>query len=571
VPFLSKLIVDDIVLHYTDNQGDIRRIVIILIFIILTDILISVMTAFGQWISGDILTVKLNSFLTEKFYKHILDLHIGYFDNNTTGNIVNKMYRGITSITEFIKNMLNNFLPFFLSAIVTIAILAFYSPLIAILLTVLFPVYIFISHKSTLNWEKHETVKNEINDIAQSRVFESIAGIRVVKAFVQEITEMSKYLNSRKKIVDITIKQTKEWHLYDFYRRIFLNFILFFIYAYIVYQTYRKIYSIGEMTLLLQLANQARFPLFAMSFILGQIQMANAGSRDFFKIMEIKNEIKDKDSANKLVINNLKKNIPLIKFSNVYFSYNNSDTVLKNINFEIYPGQKIALVGESGQGKTTLINLILKYYLPNKGKIFINTQDILEIQSDSLRNYIAVVFQDNLLFSGTIMENIKYSNPSATDADAMNAAQAANAKEFIDKFDNKYDTYIGERGIKLSGGQKQRIAIARAILSNASIIILDEATSSLDSKSELLVQKGIERLLKNRTSIIIAHRLSTISDADKIIVLADKTIKQFGTRAELMQDKKGIFYQLSDLQRQLTHLPSEDKKNKLRKFDLYTE
>lgn len=564
-PLLSKQIVDLIVKKISGEYVFTDIFFYILAAMIIADISATFLTAFGQWI-GDLLSVKLQTFLSQKFYEHILNLHIGYFDNEITGKIVNKMYRGITSITGFIQNMLNNFLPFFLTAFVTVIFLANYSLIISLLLAVLFPIYIVISHKSSKDWIKYENEKNSLNDQSQGRVFESLTGIRVVKSFSAEIAELASFIKNRKSIENLAKIQTKKWHLYDFARRFALNIILFSIYVYIIYYTFTGLFTLGEMTLLLALVQQARFPLFAMSFILGQIQEASSGSADYFKILETKSQIKDKTNAKTLIIDNPKKDF--IKFSQVDFTYNQGKHVLKNISFTVKNGERIALVGESGQGKSTIVNLLLRYYEPQKGVISINNQDISNITQDSLHSQFAVVFQESLLFSGTIYENIKYGKPDATEKEIINAAKAANAHSFIMEFPNQYKSMIGERGVKLSGGQKQRIAIARAIIKQAPIIILDEATSSLDSKAEIEVQKGLNELLKNKTSIIIAHRLSTIASADHLLVIENGKISQYGTHAELLKDKTGLYSQLVSLQETLLKAPSEEHKKKLEAFDI---
>ncbi|MBI2616936.1 ABC transporter ATP-binding protein [Candidatus Gottesmanbacteria bacterium] len=567
-PILSKDIVDIIVAKISGTNVNFSQFYFLLAAIIATDIAITFLTAFSQWI-GDRLSVRLQTYLSEKFYRHVLGLNIGYYDNEITGKIVNKLYRGITSITEFIQSMLNNFLPFFLTAFVTIILLSRYSLFIAVLLAILFPIYILISHGSTLAWGKYEAQKNQLNDLSQGRVFESISGIRVVKAFAAEIHELKTFLQTRGKIEDLAISQTREWHLYDFIRRLFLNLILFAIFAYIVYWTFVGRYTIGEMTLLLQLVNQARFPLFAMSFILGQIQQAGAGSSDFFKILETRNDVVDKTGAKPLRIpKKLDLSKAFISFEDISFGYEERKKVLTGITFSIKPQEKLALVGESGQGKSTIVNLLLRYYEPQSGTIQINSQDISYVSQASLHQIIAVVFQESLLFSGTIIENIRYGKLSAKDTEIIQAAKAANAHEFIRGLPYGYKSLIGERGVKLSGGQKQRIAIARAILKNAPIIILDEATSSLDSKAEMEVQKGLKELLHNRTSIIIAHRLSTIADADHILVIAGGTVGQYGTAHELMRDKTGLYAQLVALQARLIKAPTGEPDERLKQFDI---
>lgn len=565
-PYLTKLIVDAIVGQLAGNHSNISSIYWILAAIVVTDVTITALTAVGQWV-GDQLSIKLQTFLSKKFYEHVLGLHIGYFDNEITGQIVNKMYRGITSITDFIQNMLNNFLPFFLTALVTIILLAFYSPAIALLLAALFPIYIVISNTSSRAWMKIEKEKNILVDASQGRVFESFVGIRVVKSFAAEAAELLAFLTSRKKIEGLTQTQSKQWHFYDFMRRFALNIILFGIFSYIVYWTFHKRFTLGEMTFLLQLVQQARFPLFAMSFILGQIQQAGAGSADYFKVLETESHIHDAKNARDLTIQT-KRTDPFIKFTNVSFTYNQGNRVLSDITFAIRRGEKFALVGQSGEGKSTIVNLLLRYYEPQKGTITVSGKNINTVTQASLRDHVAVVFQESLLFSGTIMDNIRFGKPGATDAEVVRAAQAANAHSFIQGLSGGYNSTIGERGVKLSGGQKQRIAIARAIIKNAPIIILDEATSSLDSRAEVDVQKGLHELMKNRTAIIIAHRLSTIASADHILVLSAGRVAQYGSHTELLTDKHGLYAQLVSLQQRLLHAPSAATKEKLQSFDI---
>lgn len=563
-PLLFKQIVDRIVLHLTGQPQDLQIIAWFLIAIIVSDLISTMLTAYSQWI-GDILSEKLQTYLSSNFYKHVLSLHIGYFDNEITGKISNKLTRGIQSITEFIHNMLNNFLPFFLTAFVTIVLLARYSPVIAIFLAALFPLYIVISHRSTIIWGQFAEKENAIKDKAYGRVFESLTGIRVVKAFLGETQELASFLRAREEVQELAKEKTRIWHWYDFLRRLALNIILFGIFTYIVYRTYQGFFTIGEMTLLVQLVNQARFPLFAMSFILGQIQMASSGSKDFFEVLTTKSKIEDLQEATELKIE--KPILKFIEFDHVSFAYEDKK-VLNNVSFHIRPKAKFALVGESGQGKSTIVNLLLRFYEPQSGTIRVNGQDISTLTQQSLHRHIAVVFQESLLFSGTIAENITYAKPTATREEIQEAAKAANAHDFIHSLPQGYNSIVGERGVKLSGGQKQRIAIARAILADAPIIILDEATSSLDSKAEVEVQKGLDRLLSGRTCIIIAHRLSTIANADHILVLAGGKVAEQGTRKELLAKKDGLYKGLVELQSQLLKSPSEKKAARLKKFDL---
>jgi ATP-binding cassette subfamily B protein len=254
----------------------------------------------------------------------------------------------------------------------------------------------------------------------------------------------------------------------------------------------------------------------------------------------------------------------LVSFDNVEFGYGDDSSVIKRVSFTAQPGQKVALVGESGEGKTTLTNLLLRMYDADSGAITIDNQSIADVSRKSLRGKIGVVFQEPNLFSGTIKENISYSNDKASDKDIEKAAKAANAHEFVSKYDKGYETEIGERGLKLSGGQKQRIAIARAILKDAPILILDEATSSLDSKSELMVQEALERLMKDRTTIIIAHRLSTIQNVDQIVAIKNGKVAEIGSPAELA--KTGGIY--SNLLKVQTARSAEERQEALQRFGI---
>lgn len=566
-PLLSKSVVDQVVAQLQNQQGSVDQIIWLMGLMLVVQVAQIMVESTGGWI-GDMIEVKLRIYLSSIFYKKLLSLDIAFFDDNDSGRTINQFYRGISQITGFIQTMLNNFLPMIMTAVFTIGLLMYYSWTLAILLISLFPVYIYISHKSSISWKAHEDAKNALSDTAQSRAFESVSGIRTVKSFAREVLELAGFKQHNGEIETITSKQSKGWHGYDFARQFVLNGVLFSSFAYIIYYTYTGRYTIGEMTLLLQLVQQARFPLFGMSFILSQIQRVEAGSKDFFSIIETESTIKDVDQAESLVWQQPAAQQALIEFRSVSFAYDDKKRVLEGVNFSVGAEQKLALVGESGQGKSTLVNLLLRFYQPQQGAIYINGHDISQVTQESLRQQMAVVFQEAWLFSGSIVDNIKYGNPEATMDEVMAAARAANADEFIQQLPDGYDSLVGERGVKLSGGQKQRISIARAILKNAPIIILDEATSALDSKSELLVQQGLDRLMKGRTSIIIAHRLSTVAEADLIAVVDKGQIAEFGSPQSLLKKKTGLYRELVDLQHSLTGKSAATKKKVLKQFDL---
>jgi ABC-type multidrug transport system fused ATPase/permease subunit len=308
-----------------------------------------------------------------------------------------------------------------------------------------------------------------------------------------------------------------------------------------------------------------------MSYILTQIQSAESGSKEYFEILDLKSAENYLDDGN---VEPAKS--PEIEFKDVSFSYEKGETVFKDVSFTINDKDTLALVGPSGAGKTTIVNLLLKFYEPNSGKILFNGKDYKDLTHNYIRKNIALVFQENELFSSTVLENVAYGSAGATaggkggkfpdeakvdEAKVIDALKKANAWEFVSKYKEGLYTEVGERGIKLSGGQKQRIQIARAIYKDAPILILDEATSSLDSKSESEVSQALEALFKDRMVIIIAHRFSTIQNATRIIVLNDKRIEATGTPLELA-NQKGIYSEL--LQYQI-----EGNKKLLQKFEIY--
>ena len=340
-------------------------------------------------------------------------------------------------------------------------------------------------------------------------------------------------------------------------RSVVFGLIFAAIYGVLFYQTARGDFSVGDMVLLLTLIQQVAFPMRNLSFFVDSYQRAVANSKDFLEAMSEEPESADNRSSLKLSPK------AHVTFEDVKFSYQAKTQVLKDISFEIKPGTKLALVGESGGGKTTLANLLMRLYEVDDGKICINGTDISRVSRASVRQMISTVFQDASLFSGTIRENIAYAQPDANDGDVEKAARAANAWGFIQEFDDGIETEIGERGVRLSGGQKQRIAIARALLKNSPILILDEATSALDSRAESEVQQALDRLMKNRTTLIIAHRLSTIAQVDTIVTLKKGNIDEVGSPSYLAKTG-GIYSQLLELQLGA----SERAKKQLARYDI---
>ncbi len=557
IPLLTKAAIDEITKLASGGHVSITRVAVYAVVIFAVDMGQTIFSNIGGYL-GDMLAAKQQRLLSNRYYEHVMSLPQRYFDTELTGTIINRMSRGIGQITGYTQTLSNNFLQFVFSTVFTLGIVAYYSWPVALILLSLYPIYVWLTTLSNERWQQWQQEVNRDSDVASGRFAESVGQVRVVKSFVQEAFELRIFDKLQKRIVGTTRPQSVYWHKHDIIRRSVLAIMYFVLYAFIFVQAARGRYTIGTMVLLIQYTQLMRIPLFSISFLVSQTQRAIANSRDFFVVMDEQPEIRDAASAHTLTVER-----GTISFEHVSFHYDAEAPVLKDVSFEVPADSKVALVGESGQGKTTITSLLLRLYEVTDGSISIDGQDIRTITQLSLRQNIAVVFQEPALFSGTIRENIAYAHPRATQEQIESAARDANAHEFISNFEHGYDSEIGERGLKLSGGQKQRIAIARAILKDAPILVLDEATSSLDTKSERQVQQALQRLMKGRTTLIIAHRLSTIETVDRIVTIVGGTVAEVGTPAKLATSG-GIYSELLGLQQSHT----EAGKKKLKQFEM---
>lgn len=556
-PLLTKPAVDEVSKIVAGHSANVKLVALFAVLIFVADLAGTFFANIGGYI-GDMLSAKLQRFMSLRYYEHLLSLPQHYFDTELSGKIINRMNRGISQISVFVQIFSNNFLQFIFSTVFSLAIIAHYSWEVALMLLALYPIFIFVTGKTSTKWQNYQKEINQEQDIASGRFAEAIGQVRVVKSFLQEKRELTFFKHRLDNAVKTTSPQSRFWHKQDILRRLILNVIFLGVFVFVFVETARGRFSVGTMVLLIQYAMLIRIPIFSISFLVDNTQRAIANTKDYFEVMDVEPEITDHPGAKRLQATRGE-----IVFDHVTFGYSDDEPVLHDITVTIKPDSKVALVGESGEGKTTLTNLVLRLYEVSEGSITIDGQNINDVTQASLRDAIGIVFQEPALFSGTIKENITYANPQASEEQVIAAAKAANAHEFISKFDKAYDTEIGERGLKLSGGQKQRIAIARAILKDAPILILDEATSSLDSKSEHMVQEALEHLMKGRTTLIIAHRLSTIQNVDQIITLRGGRIDEIGSPAELRKSN-GIYAQLLKLQQGHTSI---DKK-KLKEYEI---
>lgn len=597
-PFVIGSAADTIVHAVRSGQeGAAGKVVWLAAAFFAIDLLSTAAVSVGNYY-GDVMSQKMRATLSSRYFRKLLALPQSYFDDELTGTITSRLNRSIAEATNFAKMFSNSLFTVLLTTVAVLVISAIYSPWLAVLLFLVFPVYLWLTMLTSKGWQVYERQKNEKTDRASGRFMEVIGQIKAVKSFVQELRELTSFASLFGETVTLTERQSRYWHTMDFIRRSFMGLMFFAVYAIIFVNTARGSFSVGDMVVLVQLVAMARQPIANLSWIVDTSQRAVAGSRDFFAVMEKMNdarpamegEIAEAEKAGALAkpVREYAAVRPLtggdgvdapenaeepagadagaadaeaggsgpaskpaskaaVSFEHVYFGYGEGDDVVRDVSFDVHVGERLAFVGESGGGKSTLASLLLGLYEPRSGRISVFGRPTSAFPVAQLRRKIGVVFQDASLFSGTVEENIVYGRSEASRQDVVDAAERANADSFIRRLPDGYQTVIGERGLKLSGGQRQRIAVARAILKDADILVLDEATSALDTRSERMVQAGLESLMEGRTSIIIAHRLSTIAEVDTIVTLKDGKVDEIGAPRELARTG-GIYATLLALQ-----------------------
>lgn len=535
-PVLSKFIVDEIVKQLDGGDGDLSWLYTLIGIAFAMELVGVILTSISNRL-GDHVSGLLRKYLIEQFYDKVLRLPQTYFDSEISGKISNQLSRGIMVIENFVRGASNFMLPTLLQSVFTIGVLLYYNVLIGVLVFVLFPVYLGISYASVKRWGKFEVEKNKLTDVARGRVQEVLLNMRLVKSFTNELSEWRFVSTKWKRINELYAKQSTGFHVFDFLRNFSLIFVLLCVNLIAFRNTFAGIMTLGELVLVLQLVNQARRPLFAMSFILTQIQEAESGAKEFVEVLDLDSR-EEYDTREKIEL----VKSPQIRFEDVSFEYETSAKVLKDITLDLKSPEKVAFVGHSGAGKTTTANLIMKLYEASEGEIYLNGVPYSELSHKAVRENMALVLQDSELFSTTVKENVMYGR-RASEKEVVRALKQAQAWDFVKELPMGIDSEIGERGVKLSGGQKQRLQIARAILADSPILILDEATSSLDAKSEAEVQVALEKLMENRLTIIIAHRFSTIQNVDRVVVFEKGRIVDCGTPGELAK-RPGIYHDL---------------------------
>ena len=518
------------------NIENIFRMIVILFVLYCVSFVLSYIVQY----KGTLVSVHMENDMRQDLFRHLEKMSFRYFDDNKTGQLLSRITTDLTEIGELTFNGPNDVLICSITMLGTIAILILMNPVLAsfiVLLLVAKTVHtVYINRKMKQRFRANRVLYGDVS----AQVTEDLNGIRLIKAFALEEQEAGRFAEKCDTYIAGRRKSTRLVAYFSGSVAFFSNLINVVMMGVGGWMIATDRLKLSDFVAFLLYVNLFMKPLLRLTVFAEMYQRGMAGFSRFYEIMQIEPEIQDTPDA--VECKDVKGEIV---FDNVCFSYGNG-VVLRNLTLTVKPGEKIAFVGETGAGKTTVASLLLRFYEPQQGRILLDGRDIREYTQQSLRRTIGLVQQDVFLFSDSVNYNISYGNTSVSPADIKKAACLAAAEEFIEKLPEKYETCIGERGVKLSGGQKQRIAIARAFLKNPPVLVLDEATSSLDTATEKVVQESLEKLSANRTTITIAHRLSTIVNADRIFVLQDGIVAETGTHEQLMR-KNGIYKKLYEL------------------------
>ena len=493
-----------------------------------------------------IVTQKTLALLRQTTYNHLIQLPMAFFASRRVGELNSRISADIALLQETFTTTLAQFIRQIIITVGGITLLTIISPRLTIFMLAFVPIVAVIArYFGTFIRKLSKEAQNKVAD-SNTIVEETLQAISNVKAFANEAFEKLRYKKKTDEVIEVALRGAK-------YRGLFVSFIFFALFGSIVGVIWYGVYLVNQGAGMTS-GDLFKFVLYTvfiagsisgMADLYSQIQKAIGATENLMDILDEKPEFLDDAPASAR-----SNDVGEVSFKGVSFSYPSRKDiqVLKNISFNVKKGEQVALVGPSGAGKSTITALLFRFYDIDSGTIMINGEDIRDYDLAGLRGLMAIVPQEVLLFGGSILENIEYGKPGASKEEIIEAAKQANAWEFISRFPEGLETKVGERGVQLSGGQRQRIAIARAILKDPAILILDEATSSLDSESERLVQEALQKLMHGRTSVIIAHRLSTIHNADKIVVIDKGEVKEAGTHEELLKIKGGIYRNLSALQ-----------------------
>ncbi len=484
--------------------------------------------------------------LRVRLYSYLQRMSLAFFERTSTGELMSRVTNDLGALERFVTHGSALTIVDLLRLVGGTIVLFVLEPRLAAIVLIPVPILaLAFRHYNTKIRPVYRSVRARLGDI-NAKLQDNLSGIRVIQAFARENLEDERFASESENYYRARVKGIRYWSTFFPAIRFLGSMGTAVVLGIGAWMVIRGEMSLG--TLVAFLAYIASFyePINRLTEVDNIFQEAIAAGERILELLDETTEVHDSPDA---------KNLPVIKgqmaFEHVYFRYGSGDRVLSDISFQIAPGEVVALVGPSGAGKTSIANLICRFYDPSRGSITVDGYNLRSVKLASLRSQIAVVLQDSFLFNNTVAENLLYGKPDATEQELIAAAKAANAHGFIMELPNGYHTEIGERGVKLSGGQKQRLALARAILADPRILILDEATSSVDAEAEYLIQQALEQVLKGRTALVIAHRLSTIRNADKIIVLDQGRIVEAGNHHELMS-RHGLYRRLYTRQMELT-------------------
>ncbi len=541
VPIFYKQFFDVIVV--ADDKDLVAKSLLVIIFYILFFNLV-------QWLCyrlGTAANIKYQiatiAKLKQQAYNHSMEHSYSFFTNNFVGSLVQKVNRFARSFERLSDNILWNLLPLAVKLIMIFIVVAFINRWMALIILI-WAVIFLLFNVIFSNWKlKYDVKVAEIDSKTTGYLADTLTNQNTVSlfgAFKRESEGFKSITNKQASMTRFTWWLDWVIEAGQAFLGIAIEFILFF---YVLKYWQEGLVTIGVFVLLQAYVIDLMHQLWGFTRIVRDVYQGYADAKEMVEIMKLPHEIVDVPKAKELKVKTGE-----IKFKNLQFSFNETRKVLQNINITVKPGERIALIGPSGAGKTTFVKLLLRLYTPTGGHILIDDKDIAMVTQDSLRKNISLVPQDPILFHRTLAENITYGKPNATKKEIEKAAKLAHCDEFIKNLPYGLETFVGERGIKLSGGERQRVAIARAILKNAPILILDEATSSLDSHSEALIQDALNTLMEGRTTIVIAHRLSTIAKMDRIIVVDNGKIIEEGSHTDLLARQNSLYKKLWTLQ-----------------------
>ena len=498
--------------------------------------LVNVVSTLGQSLMAARLSQSIVKQMRHDLFKKIDYLSIKYLDTHSNGDIMSRMTNDVENVSTTISQSLGSLVSGVLTIIGTVAIMFIYCwqltliTMISVILTVL--VTKQMSKAMRKVYRKRSAILGQLNGHSE----EMITGYKSIVAYNKQADVIEEFCKTSDELRKVSIKAEILGGSMGPIMNCISNISFVIVAAFGGYFAYTGLITIGTVSAFIIYAKQFSRPINEIAQLYGTIQTAIAGAERVFALLDQP----DEDNSGERELENI---TGKISFRNVDFSYVPGKQVLFDFDLEVEPGQKIALVGSTGSGKTTVVNLLMRFYPVDKGEILVDGVNIQDIKRDFLRDNIAIVLQDTVLFSNTIENNIKYANLEASDEEMINAAQMSNIRRYIERQPKKYQTFLKQAGAGLSHGQRQLMSIARAILADPKILILDEATSSVDTRTEKKIQDAMVKLMENRTSLIIAHRLSTIRDADKIVVMDAGRVVEMGNHEELLE-KKGKYYEL---------------------------